>query len=51
MASSARRVKAFLERLPDLRLDPNEPKPTLHGFQLRAFAPIKAVFTPGKRKA
>ena len=44
-------VKAFLERLPDLRLDPNEPEPTLHGFQLRAFAPIKAVFTPGKRKS
>lgn len=42
-------VKAILERLPDLRLDPAEPKPTLHGFQLRAFAPIKAVFTPGKK--
>lgn len=43
-------VKAFLERLPDLRLDPAEPKPTLHGFQLRAFAPIKALFTPGKAR-
>jgi cytochrome P450 len=42
-------VKAFLERLPDLRLDPDAPKPTLHGFQLRAFAPIKAVFTPGRK--
>ena len=42
-------VKAFLERIPDLRLDPAEPMPSLHGFQLRAFAPVKAVFTPGKK--
>ncbi|MBM3344961.1 MAG: cytochrome P450 [Betaproteobacteria bacterium] len=42
-------AKALLERLPDLRLDPQAPRPTLQGFQLRAFAPIKALFTPGRK--
>lgn len=42
-------VKAFLERMPDMRLDPDAPTPTLHGFQLREFFPIKMVFTPGKK--
>lgn len=42
-------VKAFLERLPDMRLDPSAPAPTLHGFQLREFFPIRMQFTPEKR--
>jgi cytochrome P450 len=39
-------IIAFLERLPDLRLDPAAPKPEFHGFQLREFRPLKALFTP-----
>lgn len=43
-------VAAFLERLPDLRLDPDAPAPQLAGFQLREFTPLQALFAPGKAR-
>jgi cytochrome P450 len=44
-------VRAFLERLPDLHLDPAAPQPVMHGLQWREFSPLKAKFTPGKRRS
>jgi cytochrome P450 len=35
-----------LERLPDLRLDPDAEPPRLRGFLLRSYRPLHALFTP-----
>ena len=43
-------VLAFLERLPDMRLDPASPAPVMHGLQWREFSPLKVLFTPGKKR-
>lgn len=42
-------LAAVLERMPDLRLDPAAPPPSMRGFQWRAFSPLHALFTPGTR--
>jgi cytochrome P450 len=40
-------VRGVLERLPDLRLDPDAPEPPLFkGFLMRSYRPLHAVFTP-----
>ena len=43
-------LAAFLERMPDLRLDPAAPAPAMHGFQWREFSPLHGLFTPGARR-
>lgn len=40
-------IKAFTERLGDMRLDPDAPeKPSFQGFLMRSYRPLHAVFTP-----
>ena len=39
-------VRAALERLPGLRLDPAAPPPAFGGLQLRDFRPLHVLFTP-----
>ena len=43
-------ISAFMERMPDLRLDPAAPAPVMHGFQWREFAPLHGLFTPGAKR-
>ncbi len=43
-------LAAFLERLPDMRLDPAAPAPQMHGFQWREFSPLKVLFSPEKKR-
>ena len=43
-------LAAFLDRMPDLRLDPAAPVPSMHGFQWREFSPLHGLFTPGTRR-
>ncbi len=40
-------IRAFLDRVEDLRLDPDAPPPRFGGLQLRDFRPLHALFTPG----
>lgn len=39
-------VSKLLERLPNLRLDPDAEAPTLRGFLLRSYRPLHALFDP-----
>ena len=40
-------VRVFLERVQDLRFDPDAPPPEFGGLQLRDFRPLNVLFTPG----
>ncbi len=42
-------VRAFLDRVPDLRIDPKALQPKFGGVQLRDFRPLHALFTPGRK--
>ena len=36
----------IVERLHDLRLDPDAEPPTMHGYVVRGYRPLHALFTP-----
>jgi cytochrome P450 len=40
-------VQATLDRLPDMRLDPEREHPVFAGWSFRSFRPLHVVFTPG----
>ncbi|WP_052068096.1 cytochrome P450 [Rhodococcoides fascians] len=42
-------IAAVLERLGDIRLDPDKDAPSLTGFTLRSWSPLNVIFTPGRR--
>ena len=42
-------VRHVLERMPDLRLDPDAEPPEFKGFLMRSWRPLHAVFTPTPR--
>ena len=41
-------VRAFLDRVHDLRFDPDMPPPRFGGLQLRDFRPLHVLFTPAR---
>ena len=43
-------VRAFIERLPDMHLDPAKPKPEYGGLALRDWKPVHVRFTPGAKR-
>lgn len=44
-------VRIFLDRLPDVRLDPAAEQPTFKGFLMRSYRPLHALFTPTPRES